>query len=221
MPQDKLPIPVCKEGWPFIAPPALLALLSLALGWQMIGGLFALAAAFCLYFFRDPDRTAPEGEDIAVSPADGKVVCVEPVQCDRFQSGKAIKVGIFLSVFDVHVNRSPAAGEVYGVKYVPGKFHNALFDKSSGENEHNIIALETPWGYMEIKQIAGAIARRIVCRVKTGDRLGRGQRFGMIRFGSRTEVYLPLGTEIWVKTGDRVRGGETALGRLVESAKQS
>ena len=213
-------IPIASDGWRFIIPLALLTVAAFFMSW-ILGGIVLLITAFVTYFFRDPERDLPAGDDIAVSPADGKVIFIDEVDNPNFPGGRAKKVGIFLSVFNVHINRVPLKGEVTDVRYSPGKFHNALFDKSSEENEHNVIALRTGWGYMEVKQIAGAIARRIVCHCEKGDKFERGQRYGLIRFGSRTEVCLPLETEIWVNLGDRVRGGATPIGRVAASAKES
>ncbi|MCX7015946.1 MAG: phosphatidylserine decarboxylase family protein [Candidatus Sumerlaeota bacterium] len=214
-------IPIAPDGWRFIGPLALLTLIAWWFGWFWIGLIPAILTGFAVWFFRDPEREAPAGDRLAVAPADGKIISVDSVDCDRFPGARATRVGIMLTVFNCHINRAAAEGVVRDVRYQRGRFHNALFDKSSEENEHNVVALDTAWGYMEIKQIAGAIARRVVCYCKPGDRLRRGQRIGLIRFGSRTEILLPAGTEIWVKKGDRVRGGASILGRLSDSGKPS
>ncbi|OPZ21046.1 MAG: phosphatidylserine decarboxylase [candidate division BRC1 bacterium ADurb.BinA364] len=214
-PADYAPFPpLAREGWPFVLACAAAAATAFAMDWQAAGWILLAAGAFCLYFFRDPRRQAFYSANVAISPADGKVVCIDEVDHPGFSGGRAKRVAIFLSVFDVHVNRSPAEGRVSLTRYRPGRFHNAMFDKSSEENECNSILIETQWGNIEVKQIAGAIARRIACYCRAGDMLGRGQRIGLIRFGSRTEAYLPLETEIWVKKGDRVRGGVSPLGRM-------
>lgn len=214
-------LPVAPDGWRFVVPLAILTVVGWRFGGLIAGLPLTVLTAFTLYFFRDPERELPAGDNLAVAPADGKILSIEKVECERFPQGQALKVGIFLSVFDVHLNRCPADGTVQSVRHTPGRFHNALLEKSSEENEHNVIALDTRWGYMEVKQIAGVIARRIVCYCRTGSAVKRGERIGLIRFGSRTEVYLPLGTEIWVRKGDRVRGGATPLGRLAENEKRS
>jgi phosphatidylserine decarboxylase len=213
-------LPFAKDGWRFILPLAALTVAAFFMSW-ILGCVVLALTAFVTYFFRDPERDLPAGDNIAVSPADGKVIFINEIDHPNFPRGRAKKVGIFLSVLDVHVNRAPLRGEIVGVRYSPGKFHNALFDKSSDENEHNVIALNTNWGYIEVKQIAGAIARRIVCNCEKGGTLERGQRYGLIRFGSRTEVCLPVETEIWVNLGDRVRGGATPIGRVAANAKAS
>jgi phosphatidylserine decarboxylase len=183
----------------------------------------AVLALFCLWFFRDPERTPPAGEGLVLSPADGTVVDIEEVDEPDYLGGKALRVGIFLSVFNVHVNRSPLAGTVGHVKYRPGRFLAAFNEKASLENESNAIGLETAFKAADgkplrvlVKQIAGIIARRIVCACQVSQGLMRGERFGMIKFGSRTELYLPVGSVpgLKVKIGDRVRGGLTVIGVL-------
>ncbi len=173
-----------------------------------------LLTIFTTYFFRDPEREIPQGSGILVSPADGKVLGVETVS-HPFVGDSAVKVSIFLNVFDVHVNRIPAAGTVSYVKYNPGKFFAAFEEKASELNEQTEIGLEADTGdKIVFKQIAGLIARRIVCKVKAGDRVAAGERFGMIRFGSRTELFLPKGSQVKVAKGDRVAGGASVIGLL-------
>jgi phosphatidylserine decarboxylase len=174
-----------------------------------------IATLFIGYFFRDPDRVVPDGKGAVVSPADGKVVKVETVENERFCAGKCMKISIFMSIFNVHVNRIPYSGEIVKVAYFPGKFVSANLDKASAENEHNALFLKTGEG-IEIcfVQIAGLVARRIICHVQGGEAVVRGQRFGMICFGSRLDVYLPLQTTMSVKVGDRVSAGTTVLGEL-------
>lgn len=197
---------IAREGLPFIVTPLVLGVVVFALGWQIVGGVLLLLGLFCLAFFRDPDRSIPEDPRLLVAPADGTVTAVE-------QTEQGLRISIFLSVFNVHVNRSPVAGKVVQVKYHPGRFLAANFEKSSKENERNTLLLETAGGEVRVVQIAGIIARRIVCRVQSGDQLGRGERFGLIRFGSRTELYTPPGVEPLVGLGSRVRGGSTPLAR--------
>ncbi len=180
---------------------------------------------FTLFFFRDPRRSPPPGEHVIVSPADGKVVDIEQVDEPEYLGGKADRVGIFLSIFSVHVNRAPLAGRIGVVKYKPGKFLAAFNDRASRENESNFIGIETdldaPAGgklKLAVKQISGVIARRIVCARGEGELLARGEKFGMIKFGSRTELYLPPGTaELAVRVGDKVRAGKTVIGTVVRT----
>jgi phosphatidylserine decarboxylase len=183
----------------------------------------ALLALFTLWFFRDPERAIPPGDEVIVSPADGTVADIEEVDEPEYLGGKALRVGIFLSVFNVHVNRTPLAGTVAMVKYRPGKYLAAFNDKASTDNEANSVGLETTFKNGDgtplrvlVKQIAGLIARRIVCACSESQQLQRGERFGMIKFGSRTELYLPTGTvsDLRVKVGDKVRGGATVIGIL-------
>lgn len=172
-----------------------------------------LLGLFSVWFFRDPDRDVPDGTDLVVSPADGRVVAVR-------KDPEGPSVAIFLNVFDVHVNRSPIAGRVENVTYTKGRFL-AAFDERAGEhNERNEVVLTGSMGTVRVRQIAGAIARRIVCKVGPGDRLSLGQRFGLIRFGSRTDLRLPRGSTILVRVGERVKGGESLIGRLPSAQGQ-
>jgi phosphatidylserine decarboxylase len=177
-----------------------------------------LLLLFVLRFFRDPERPLPPGEGVVVSPADGKITDVTVVREDAFLREEAVRVGIFLSVFDVHVNRVPLSGRVAFLDYRHGAFHNALHTEAcSRENEANSVGIVAAGGVrVLVKQIAGAIARRIVCPVRIGDSLQRGDRFGMIKFGSRTELFVPtrVAFDVRVKVGERVKGGETVVGVL-------
>jgi phosphatidylserine decarboxylase len=177
-------------------------------GWALVP---VLLAAFFLWFFRDPERSIPTDPDAVVSPADGKVTHVEPITIE----GKAgQRISIFLNVFDVHVNRSPVAGMVRGVDYRPGKFLNAMDPRSAEANEQNTATIEADGRTVVMRQIAGILARRIVFTKKIGDRVERGERVGLIKFGSRTDVFLDSSAEIRVKPGDRVQGGSTILAFL-------
>ena len=198
------------DGYKFAAPPLVLGLLALVPGWHWLAGILLFLGIFVLYFFRDPDRVAPASPDAVVSPADGRVV--EVVE-ESLEGAPGRRISIFLSVWDVHVNRSPVAGTIRRVDYKPGKFYAALRARASLENEQNIIRVSTPHGDMVFKQIAGWIARRVLCWKAAGDPVQLGERIGMIRFGSRTDVWLPLAAEIVVKRGDSVRGGVTLLAR--------
>ncbi|MBW2619548.1 MAG: phosphatidylserine decarboxylase family protein [Deltaproteobacteria bacterium] len=213
MERPRLPISV--EGWPFILAPALLAEI-LALGGLVGWGLLAFAlACFVAYFFRDPERVFSGDEGDLAAPADGEIVFVGQVEAAPISGRPALKVSIFMSLFDCHVNRSPADGRVKELKYYPGRFFNASWNKASVENERLVMAIETPNGEeVEVAQIAGMIARRIVCRAREGDELVAGQRYGLIRFGSRLDLYLPPASRVVVVPGQRVKAGQTLLGEL-------
>ncbi|MDZ4723283.1 MAG: phosphatidylserine decarboxylase family protein [candidate division Zixibacteria bacterium] len=192
--------------------------------------LFGCLTLFTTFFFRDPERIVPQGKNMLVSPADGAVVVVKPIGVHPFIGGEAIQVSVFLSVFNVHINRVPASGTIDSVRYNPGKFHVAYADKASELNEQTTIMMTTTSGIKIIfKQIAGLIARRIVCKLETGQIVNRGDRFGLIRFGSRTDLILPADAELMVKEGDKVVGGESIIAKLkvpveslsMESAQES
>jgi phosphatidylserine decarboxylase len=170
--------------------------------------------AFTLYFFRDPERTSPSGEGNVLSPADGTVVLIQPVREDEFLGGEAVQVSIFMSPLNVHVNRWPVNGTVRFFRHIPGEYIVAMDEKSSTRNERTLIGVEYAGGKLLFKQIAGFIARRIVAPVQVGDSAVAGQRFGMIKFGSRVDVLLKPGTVINVKVGDKTVAGETVLARL-------
>jgi phosphatidylserine decarboxylase len=213
--------PPHRAGYPFIA----IGLAVAVLGGLLLGGwLFWLGlifTLFCLYFFRDPRRVPPDREGLVVAPADGHVVSVMPaVPPAELGLGPAPRwrVAIFLSVMDVHVNRSPVAGRVTRIAYRAGKFVSANLDKASEDNERNALALRLPDGRdVGVVQIAGLVARRILCDVREGDSLDAGERFGIIRFGSRTDVYLPEGVRPMVTVGQTMIGGETVIADLLPS----
>jgi len=188
-------------------------LISLAL-FPVLSILFAGLLLFTLYFFRNPERVPSGDENTAVSAADGVVTTIDEVDEGEFLKTKMRRIGIFLSVFDVHVNRSPIAGEVTHSEPKPGGFLDARDPQSSILNQSRTWVISGPLGTILVKQITGAIARRICPWAVVGDTLGRGERFGMIRFGSRTEVFLPMDAEVLVKLGDRVRGGETPIAKM-------
>lgn len=212
-------VPLALEGYPFIFFCAF-ATLVLALLELPYAALPALAATgFVAWFFRDPDRVTPEGGGVIVSPADGKIIVVEKTVDERFMHDHVHKVSIFMNVFNVHVNRLPLAGTVEHVWLRPGKFYSADSPRGALQNEHCALTVLSDGNLRyTVVQVAGLIARRIVCWAEQGDSLKTGQRFGMIRFGSRVDLYLPLQVELDVKTGDSVRAGETVIGRLDESA---
>jgi phosphatidylserine decarboxylase len=205
-------LPVAPEGWPFIVGPAVIAAGLALLGRRRLALPFAAASLASLGVFRDPEREVPALANAVLSPADGRVTGVEPV-VDPFV-GPAVRVSIFLSPLDVHVNRAPIAGLVVDTAYTPGKFL-AAYDPRAGEvNERCVIRLQGETARVTVVQIAGIAARRIVCRVGAGDKLAAGERFGMIRFGSRTDCAMPRSTDVRVRVGDRVTGGVTVLGVL-------
>jgi phosphatidylserine decarboxylase len=204
---------IAREGWPFLAGSVLIALLATVwcAAWSIPLWIIAL---FVLQFFRDPPREIPQDAGAVLSPADGRIVAVERIN-DPYVQREAIKVSVFMNVFNVHSNRSPVDGTVQQVWYFPGKFVNADLDKASTENERNAVWLKTANGTdITSVQVAGLIARRILCYVKTGDVLTRGQRYGFIRFGSRVDVYLPLDASVKVSIGDKVSATTTILAML-------
>ncbi len=209
---------MAKDGWPFVLPFAVLTFLALVAAFRsgkpllwMFAALLFLLALFLGYFFRDPERQIPTGENLIVSPADGKVISVEKVLEPLFLKSQSQKISIFLSPLDVHINRIPASGKIEYLSYFPGKFLAAFKDKASTDNEQTAIGILSPYGKVLFKQIAGVLARRIVCRLKLGQEVKAGERFGMIRFGSRVDVLLPEGVELKVQIGDKVVGGETIV----------
>jgi phosphatidylserine decarboxylase len=211
MTQDRSPI--AKEGFPFIVGAAALALIFGLLGWKILAFLGIVLTLFIVYFFRNPERKIPRLQNVILSPADGKIIEVAEAQERRFLSEKTLKVSIFMSLFDVHLNRAPASGKILQKKYFPGEFFVAHAEKSSLLNEQNVLLIETEdHSYIVLVQIAGIVARRIVCYPKPGDLLKRGEIFGLIRFGSRVDLYLPLSVRPAVKVGQKVKGGESIIG---------
>jgi len=207
--------PVAIEGYPFIGIFAFLTLVFALLDWSFLAVLLLLLTLFTVYFFRNPDRTIPVDENLVVAPADGKVVFVGTVQEERFLHQPMCKVSIFMSVFNVHVNRVPVSGTVKDQFYNKGKFLNAALDKASLENEQAGMLLEAASSQrFLVVQIAGLIARRIVTYPVVGDLLQRGQRYGLIRFGSRVDLYMPADVRLQVSLGDRCVGGETIVGQM-------
>lgn len=208
---------IAKESFPFLLitgiPGGILITLGRTTGSLLAGGvgvLLFVLTAFIAFFFRDPDRRTPEGENLCVASGDGKVVAIQEVDDDWV--GKAVRVSVFLSIFDVHVNRTPCSGQVTSVDHIPGNFRLAFLDKASEENEHTVVRIDGGNYKITVKQIAGFVARRIVCRLEAGQTVAAGERFGMIRFGSRIDHILPIGSEITVSLGDRVKAGETVIG---------
>ena len=212
-PPSQTAFPVAKAGYPFIFASAFATAVFALLGIGVLAIFGLLATGFICFFFRDPDRLIPAGDNIIVSPADGKVIKVEPVDQTPYFDGACTRISVFMSVFNVHVNRAPHEGTIRQVNYHPGKFFSANLDKASRDNEHNALLIEGPSGrQVGFVQIAGLVARRIICFVQAGDSLKRGQRFGLICFGSRLDVYLPPETDVRVAVGDRVQAGSSVLG---------
>jgi phosphatidylserine decarboxylase len=208
-------IPVAKEGYPFIAMGALATLVAALLGNNVISLLLFGSTLFILMFFRDPERFIPLDPQSIVSPADGKVILVDEIDDPRFTGERVLRVAIFMNVFNVHVNRLPVGGEIETVHYQPGKFHAADSDKSTLENEYCAVVLRNNQEQkLVVVQIAGLLARRIVCWLEPGDSLAKGRRFGLIRFGSRVDLYLPVETDVVIAVGEKVRAGESIIGRL-------
>jgi phosphatidylserine decarboxylase len=204
---------IAREGWPFIGTLAAASAI-LAWRWPWLGAALMALGLFCAYFFRDPERVLPAGESLVLSPADGKVVKLGPAADGTAPGPGAQQLSIFLSIFDVHVNRAPIAGRIERVDYHPGEFLPAFDDKASLRNEQNSVTLERGGQRVVFKQIAGLIARRIVFRKRPGDAVERGERVGLIRFGSRVDVVLPKSAAIKVQVGDRVQGGASVIAEL-------
>ncbi len=210
-------VPVHRDGHKFVAV-ALIATLAMLMIWPPLGWLLALVTAWIAYFFRDPDRVTPLREGLVIAPSDGVVSSIEtavPPGELSLEGGARVRVSTFLSIFDVHINRAPVAGRVVRSNYVPGAFVNAALDKASEENERRSLVIEMADGVeIAVTQIAGLVARRIVTFAHEGDSVGVGQRFGLIRFGSRVDVYLPPGKTALVSVGQRMVAGETVLADL-------
>ncbi len=214
--------PIHPEGYLFIGIFALVSLVLFVI-WRPLGWIGVVLTLWCVYFFRDPVRVSPVRDGLVIAPADGKIssvaLAVPPAELG-LGSESVPRVSIFMSVFDVHVNRSPVSGEVERIVYRPGKFFNADLDKASEHNERNGLVIRTPSGRFGVVQIAGLVARRIVCFVKEGQLVSAGERFGLIRFGSRVDVYLPAGTKPLVAVGQYALGGETVIADLAATAAE-
>jgi phosphatidylserine decarboxylase len=220
---------LAREGYPF----ALAGLLLAGAAWlgailqrgngalAVVAVLFSGLALFVLWFFRDPTHPLPPGDELVVSPGEGRVISIEQVEESSFLGGAAHKISIFLSVFDVHVQRSPVTGTIEHRDYRPGKYAVAWLDKASEDNEQASLGISTDKGRVLVRQIAGLVARRIITDPSEGDRVERGHRIGLIRFGSRVDLFLPIQWDVTCKVGDRVRVGATVLARQagVESAR--
>jgi len=217
-------VPIHREGYPFILI-GLVATILLALLWSPLGWIGGILTVWVCYFFRDPPRVTPIRDGLVVSPADGRVslitTAVPPVELELPQEPMT-RISVFMNVFDCHVNRSPVAGRITQILYTPGLFLNAELDKASEDNERNALVIESAGVKIGVVQIAGLVARRIVSFVKAGDSLGAGERFGLIRFGSRLDIYVPLSTQVLVGLGQMAVAGETVLADLTanEPARQ-
>ena len=211
------------EGWKFVGIFAAITAL-LAMIWQSLGWIGLVLTVWCFYFFRDPERVTPDKPDLVVSPADGTVQMITKVKAPEelgLGDAKFTRVSVFMSVFNVHVNRAPAEGKILKSVYVPGKFLNATLDKASKDNERQILAMKTKGGKtLCFVQIAGLVARRILCEATEGMEYKAGERFGLIRFGSRLDVYLPEGVEPQVCLGQTMVAGETVIADLGSNAPQ-
>jgi phosphatidylserine decarboxylase len=199
-----------RDGYKFVFPLLFAGIVAAAFGWRLTAGVLLLICAAVAFFFRDPERLPPAEAGVVVSPADGRVM---EITDEVLQGRPGRRISIFLSIWDVHVNRSPMAGQFREVEYRTGRFYNAMRSRASVENEQNIIHLQTERGEMVFKQIAGAIARRVVCWKAPGDTVKLGERIGLIRFGSRMDVWLPSDTEILARPGQHVAGGVSVLAR--------
>lgn len=208
--------PIAREGWLFIVIAILLTILLYFLAGY--GGAFVglILIIFCTFFFRNPGRNIPEGTGTVVSPADGVVMDITPMLEDRYVKADTQRVRIFLNIFNVHINRNPIAGKVEWTEKVAGEYLPAYKDEASYKNVRNYLGISTKWGKIMVVQITGLIARRLVCWVHPGDTMLTGERFGLIRFGSCTEIYLPAEADIKVTPGQKVKGGETVIARFYE-----
>lgn len=208
-------VPFAKEGFPFIGAAAGVTLVSGWLGWTPVAVAGAGLTLFVAWFFRNPARVIPEGPGLIVAPGDGKIIAIEEEFEPRYLKDRSLRVTIFLNVFDVHINRIPCEGVIEDVQYQPGLFLVASKPEATIKNEQNALMIQAASGAKVLcVQVAGLIARRIVCWVSPKDRAKLGERFGLIRFGSRMDTFLPIGTKLRVAVGDRVKGGATILGDL-------
>ncbi|MDY6822801.1 MAG: phosphatidylserine decarboxylase family protein [Thermodesulfobacteriota bacterium] len=214
-PPSQSAFPIAKPGYPFIIAGAFVTAIFALTGfvWPAMAAL--MITGFVCWFFRDPDRVIPTESDCVVSPADGKVIFADIADNGPLGQDACYKISIFMTVFNVHVNRMPCAGSITGIMYYPGKFFSANLDKASEENEHNAVFVRTGGGKnICVMQIAGLVARRIICNINEGDEVERGQRYGMICFGSRLDVYLPMEARLSVAPGDKVKAGASILANL-------
>ncbi|MEQ8174457.1 MAG: phosphatidylserine decarboxylase family protein [Syntrophomonadaceae bacterium] len=207
---------IAREGWIFIAIPGLIAIILCFTDYYLWSSLFWFLALFCVFFFRNPRRVATGNKNLVFAPADGRVLEVRRVEENRYMQGEALLIRIFLSLFNVHINRVPLTGKVEWIEKREGLFISAYKPEASEKNACNYLGMMSEYGKVLVIQITGLVARRIVCWAKPGQTFETGERFGLIRFGSCTELYLPLSAEPMVKPGDKVKGGETVVARFTE-----
>ena len=209
---ESIRLTIAREGIPYIVVPLALAIVLIVLGWWPVAIVFGAIAAFMAFFFRDPNRRSPSDPNLVVAPADGRVTRVRQIENDAELSSNL--VSIFLSPLDVHINRAPIAGQITNVSYTKGKFLVAMDERASLVNEQNALTIEGEKITVVCKQIAGILARRIICWKHAGERVALGERFGLIKFSSRTDVLMPANVEVLVKEGARVKGGTTIIARI-------
>jgi phosphatidylserine decarboxylase len=204
-----------KEAYRFAIPPLAIGVICIFLRWKWPAAILIFLGLFVFYFFRNPERAIPSDPGLVVSPADGRVV---EIVDEAFDSVVGHRISIFLSIWNVHVQRAPVAGRIANVVYRPGKFMGAFRSAASRENEQNVIYMDTPHGTLVFKQIAGAIARRVLCWKNPGEEVARGERVGLIRFGSRVDVWLPMEAEVVVKRGENIAGGASVIAKWNSTA---
>lgn len=212
--------PIARDSWPYLTVLAVLSGITYLI-WPWLVLVPAVLFLFVVYFFRNPERRIPADETVLVSPADGVVMDIERVLEDRFLEGESIRIRIFLSIFNVHINRVPMSGTVVYRDYRPGQMLPAFKSHASEVNEKNFVGIENSQLRILVTQVTGFVARRIVCWVKTGDQVERGERFGLIKFGSCTELFLPPHVEVAVKPGEKVVGGVTVMGLVKENVRET
>jgi phosphatidylserine decarboxylase len=205
---------VAREGWPLIIPPTLVGVGLVLAGWHWVGAFFLLTALGVAFFFRDPHRAPSPFSGAVVSPADGRIVTVVEIDEPDYLRTPGRRISVFMSLFNVHINYAPVTGQVEFLEHRKGVFRRAYLPEASVKNENNSIGIRSQEHRLMVRQIAGTVARRIVCRLTKGDRVQTGEKIGLIRFGSRVDVFLPLEWEVLVKEGDRVKGGITQLARI-------
>ncbi len=212
---ESVRVPIAREGYPFIGIAAFLAVTSWAVGWERIAAIFFVLTVFVISFFRDPDRKIVAEDGDVLSPADGRVLNVETIKKSPYNDTPCQKIVIFMSVFNAHINRIPFSGTVRSIRYAPGRFLMGFSEKASLENEQNAVRIEDEKGRaLTMVQIAGLVARRIICYLEENAKVRVGERFGLIRFGSRVDVYLPEDAEVLVVPGDRVKAGLNKIARM-------